>query len=204
MDAVRIIREMRTATDGQYPRFAVWENVPGAFSSNGGEDIKVVLDEIEGLGFVVDLNVLDAQYMGVPQRRRRIFALCQSVDFIRQMMTPTSWSIITQLLTEILLCILSEQLNLYEKEPKNSVWKQRKLTVDGLQRKMRLFSIETRENFEMLLNNWVETCQIHLSEPYCSESHSEKLDTTIKAATNKNEFLTEMELEKLFGSISRS
>lgn len=202
--AIRIINEMREATNGTYPRFIVWENVPGAFSSNGGEDIKVVLDEIEGLGFVVDLNVLDAQYMGVPQRRRRIFALCQSVDFIRQMMTPTSWSIITQLLTEILLCILSEQLNLYEKEPKNSVWKQRKLTVDGLQRKMRLFSIETRENFEMLLNNWVETCQIHLSEPYCSESHSEKLDTTIKAATNKNEFLTEMELEKLFGSISRS
>lgn len=204
MDAIRIIREMRIATRGRYPRFAVWENVPGAFSSNGGEDIKVVLDEIEGLGFVVDLNVLDAQYMGVPQRRRRIFALCQSVDFIRQMMTPTSWSIITQLLTEILLCILSEQLNLYEKEPKNSVWKQRKLTVDGLQRKMRLFSIETRENFEMLLNNWVETCQIHLSEPYCSESHSEKLDTTIKAATNKNEFLTEMELEKLFGNMSKS
>jgi len=204
MDAVRIIREMRRASGGEYPRFIVWENVPGAFSSNGGQDIQVVLNELEKLGFVIDMNVLDAQYMGVPQRRRRIFALCISADFIRQMRTPTSLSIITQLLTEILLCILSEQLNLYEKEPKNSVWKQRKLTVDGLQRKMRLFSIETRENFEMLLNNWVETCQIHLSEPYCSESHSEKLDTTIKAATNKNEFLTEMELEKLFGSISRS
>lgn len=202
--AVRIIRQMRTATGGGYPRFAVWENVPGAFSSNKGEDIKAVLDELEGLGFIIDMNVLDAQFMGVPQRRRRIYALCTSADFTRQMTTPISWSIITQLLTEILLCILSDQLNLYEKELKNSVWKQKKLTADGLQRKMKLFSIETRESFEMLLNNWIETCQIHLSEPYYSESHSEKLDTTIKAATNKNEFLTEMELEKLFGSISRS
>ncbi len=202
--AIRIIKEMRDATDGQCPRFAIWENVPGAFSSNKGQDIKTVLDELEGLGFIIDMNVLDAQFMGVPQRRRRIYALCTSADFTRQMTTPISWSIITQLLTEILLCILSDQLNLYEKEPKNSVWKQKKLTADGLQRKMKLFSIETRESFEMLLNNWIEICQIHLSEPYCSESHSEKLDTTIKAATNKNEFLTEMELEKLFGSISRS
>ncbi len=204
MEAVRIIREMRTATDGQYPRFAVWENVPGAFSSNGGEDIKVVLDEIEGLGFVVDLNVLDAQYMGVPQRRRRIFALCQSVDFIRQMMTPTSWSIITQLLTEILLCILNEALNLYEKEPKGSVWRQRKLTADGLQRKMKLFSIEARKDFEKLLTDWAGICQIHLKEQSYLVDPSEKSDITIKTDTFKNEFLMGMEPEELFGSILKS
>lgn len=83
---------MRTATNGQYPRFAVWENVPGAFSSNGGEDFRAVLEEITeaeipmptsgkwaNAGMVrtdtVDLawRVLDAQYWGVPQRRRRIF-----------------------------------------------------------------------------------------------------------------------------------
>ena len=46
MEAVRIIKEMRRATHGKYPKFAVWENVPGAFSSNKGEDFRTVLEEI--------------------------------------------------------------------------------------------------------------------------------------------------------------
>ena len=46
LDAARIIKEMRTATNGMYPTFAVWENVPGAFSSNGGEDFRAVLEEL--------------------------------------------------------------------------------------------------------------------------------------------------------------
>ena len=46
MEAVRIIKEMRSSTDGLYPTFAVWENVPGAFSSNGGEDFRAVLEEL--------------------------------------------------------------------------------------------------------------------------------------------------------------
>ena len=45
MEAVRIIREMREATNGRYPTFALWENVPGAFSSNKGEDFRIVLEE---------------------------------------------------------------------------------------------------------------------------------------------------------------
>lgn len=92
MDAIRIIRQMRTATGGKYPRFAVWENVPGAFSSNKGQDFRAVLEEITeseipmpasgkwaNAGMVrtsgVDLawKIFDAQYWGVPQRRKRIF-----------------------------------------------------------------------------------------------------------------------------------
>lgn len=97
MEAVRIIREMREATHDQYPRFAVWENVPGAFSSNRGEDFRCVLEEFvrlcgwegtvslpqsgkwrpagEVLGddFSIAWRVLDAQYWGVPQRRKRIY-----------------------------------------------------------------------------------------------------------------------------------
>lgn len=46
MEAVRIIKEMRVKTGGLYPTFAVWENVPGAFSSNGGEDFRAVLEEL--------------------------------------------------------------------------------------------------------------------------------------------------------------
>ncbi len=97
MDAVRIIKEMREATNGVYPRFAVWENVPGAFSSNKGEDFKIVLEELikivapravmpsvprkgwsyadhyRGDGWSLAYRVFDAQYWGVPQRRRRIY-----------------------------------------------------------------------------------------------------------------------------------
>ena len=45
-EAVRIIKEMREATDGKYPRYAVWENVPGALSSNNGDDFRCVLEEL--------------------------------------------------------------------------------------------------------------------------------------------------------------
>ncbi|MCD8299699.1 MAG: DNA cytosine methyltransferase, partial [Clostridiales bacterium] len=94
-EAVRIIKEMRCATDGKYPRYAVWENVPGAFSSNGGGDFEAVLEalcsvcletvslprpekwpaagEILGDGFSIAWRTLDAQYWGVPQRRKRIY-----------------------------------------------------------------------------------------------------------------------------------
>ena len=94
-EAVRIIKEMRCATNGKYPRFAVWENVPGAFSSNKGEDFRCVLESlcrvrdetvsvprhekwsaagnIVADGFSIAWRVLDAQYWGVPQRRNRIF-----------------------------------------------------------------------------------------------------------------------------------
>ena len=96
MEAVRIIKEMREATNGLYPRFALWENVPGAFSSNKGEDFRIVLEELikivepeavmpavpakgwayadsyVGDGWSLAYRVFDAQYWGVPQRRRRI------------------------------------------------------------------------------------------------------------------------------------
>lgn len=94
-EAIRIIKEMREFTNGEYPKFAVWENVPGAFSSNGGEDFKCVLEafvsvceqgvsipkptkwggagEIVGNGYSVAWRTLDAQCWGVPQRRKRIY-----------------------------------------------------------------------------------------------------------------------------------
>ena len=46
MEAVRIIKEMRSSTNGLYPTFAIWENVPGVFSSNNGEDFRAVLEEL--------------------------------------------------------------------------------------------------------------------------------------------------------------
>jgi site-specific DNA-cytosine methylase len=104
MDQVRIVKEMRDydarvnarTGDDVRPRYMVWENVPGAFSSNGGEDFRAVLEEIArivekdavipgppngkwqtvgcivGDGWSIAWRVLDAQFWGVPQRRRRI------------------------------------------------------------------------------------------------------------------------------------
>ncbi|MBR2258195.1 MAG: DNA cytosine methyltransferase [Blautia sp.] len=99
-EAVRIIKEMREATDGKYPRYCVWENVPGAFSSNGGDDFRAVLEAVIGIkeegvqvpapedhrwpkadvylgdGWSLAYRVFDAQYWGVPQRRARIYLVC--------------------------------------------------------------------------------------------------------------------------------
>ena len=73
-EATRIIKEMQNATGGTFPRVAVWENVPGALSSNKGADFAVVLDEMAECGaLVLEWAVLDARWFGVPQRRRRIF-----------------------------------------------------------------------------------------------------------------------------------
>jgi len=77
-EATRIIKEMRDGTDGIFPRVAVWENVPGAFSSNEGHDFGSVLDGLAESGALgIEWAVLDARWFGVPQRRRRIFVIAE-------------------------------------------------------------------------------------------------------------------------------
>jgi DNA (cytosine-5)-methyltransferase 1 len=73
-EGIRIIRELREATNGRYPRVSVWENVAGALNSNKGADFGVILNEMAAAGALVqEWRLLDAQYFGVPQRRRRVF-----------------------------------------------------------------------------------------------------------------------------------
>jgi DNA-cytosine methyltransferase len=75
-EATRIIKEMRNATESIYPRVVIWENVPGALSSNNGADFGAVIDTLADIGAVdIQWSVLDAQHFGVPQRRRRIFVV---------------------------------------------------------------------------------------------------------------------------------
>lgn len=62
----RLVRDIQ-------PRWIVWENVPGAFSTNGGQDFGAFAGALAELGYGLAWRVLDAQYWGVPQRRRRIF-----------------------------------------------------------------------------------------------------------------------------------
>lgn len=110
MEQIRVIKEMRendrrnNGRSGQYirPRYMVWENVPGALSSNKGEDFRCVLEEtakivqedavipeppngrwsysgaIMGDGWSIAWRIHDAQFWGVPQRRKRI---CLIADF---------------------------------------------------------------------------------------------------------------------------
>jgi DNA-cytosine methyltransferase len=73
-EAVRIIKEMRDATNGTFPRWTVWENVAGALSSNNGRDFATVINEMAKAGACLqEYALLDAQHFGVPQRRRRVF-----------------------------------------------------------------------------------------------------------------------------------
>ena len=73
-DFTRLLREIR-------PRWFVWENVPGAFSTHSGRDFGTFLGTLADLGFGLAWRVLDAQYFGVPQRRRRIFLVGYLGDY---------------------------------------------------------------------------------------------------------------------------
>jgi DNA (cytosine-5)-methyltransferase 1 len=75
-EGIRIIKELQKETNGQYPRISIWENVVGALNSNRGADFGIILDEMAEAGaLVIEWAVLDAQYFGVPQRRRRVFVI---------------------------------------------------------------------------------------------------------------------------------
>lgn len=103
-EAIRIIKEMRDATANEFPRYGIYENVPGAFSSNHGDDFRCVLeafvqiceptaevppmpkggwpyaDLLLGDGWSVGYRTFDAQYWGVPQRRRRLYLVASFRD----------------------------------------------------------------------------------------------------------------------------
>lgn len=109
-EMTRIIKEMRESTNGKYPKYIIWENVPGAFSSNNGNDFLAVLQsfaeiaeddvliprpatrgkterfawtnsgEVVGDGWSIAWRTVDAQYWGVPQRRRRIYLVADFAD----------------------------------------------------------------------------------------------------------------------------
>ena len=75
-EGIRVINEIRKATDGRYPRISIWENVYGALTSNKGADFRVILAEMAEAGSILsEWRVLDARFFGVAQRRRRVFVI---------------------------------------------------------------------------------------------------------------------------------
>lgn len=75
-EAIRIIKEMQHATQHQFPRFVIWENVAGAVNSTSGWDFAAVIDSLAERGAMdISWRILDARFFGVPQRRRRVFVV---------------------------------------------------------------------------------------------------------------------------------
>lgn len=150
LQAVRIVKEMLEATSGEYPRYCVFENVPGLLSSNNGEDFKTCLDLVQELGFIPDANFLDAQYMGLAQRRKRVFITWVNVEHLLSKRTITSDSIILQLLTEILRGNLAGLLAASGIERKGFTVLGLKDVGGGLLKRIKLFSLQKEDRLAML------------------------------------------------------
>jgi DNA (cytosine-5)-methyltransferase 1 len=82
-DRGNLALEFLRLADSTRPRWMVWENVPGVLSSNGGRDFGSILGGMVELGYGFAYRVLDAQYFGVPQRRRRVFLVGHLGDWRR-------------------------------------------------------------------------------------------------------------------------
>lgn len=148
--AVRIIKEMFESTNGEYPKFLIFENVPGLLSSNKGEDFITALDMLQNIGFIPDPNILDAQDMGVPQRRKRVYITWANVNYILSKKTNLSDSITLQLLTEILQINLVDLLIVLGIERRKSAVLGLKYYEDGLNRRINLFSLQKESHLHRL------------------------------------------------------
>ncbi len=137
-----------------HPAWVVVENVPGLLSSNHGRDFALILDTLVDLGYIIDVDILDAQDFGVPQRRKRVFIVCQHVESLLKRKTHSSALTIAQCFIEMLVSILvvrnTKSLNGY-----SSSASARSLSVDGLTRRMKLFGLLSHNGGfrKMLLSN---------------------------------------------------
>ena len=133
------------------PRWFVLENVPGLLSSGNGEDFRILLDTIEEMHYVPDVDILDAHFFGVPQRRRRVFVVCQSVEDIQRQKTISSALTIAQCLAEVLA------LNLGVLRSLSSEGLQHLGCADGepnrsLLRRIKLFGMDSESQVRLLLD----------------------------------------------------
>lgn len=170
VQAVRVIREMLDATNREYPKFVVFENVPGMLSSNKGNDFVAALDMMSELRFIPDPNIHDAQYCGVPQRRRRIGIAWANTDAILKKRTILSDSIMLQCLSEILLIDLTEALQVFGIEPKGQQYRVKWLSEDGRRRRIELFSLQKENALQMWQQRLDEMQATYQNAQDCSAS----------------------------------
>lgn len=163
---VRVVAEKK-------PNVVVWENVPGALSDST-DAVHCLLDALDELGYVYDMDILDAQYFGVPQRRRRIFVCAQSLTYLLKQRTISSALITAQCVAELLalnLAALSGRSNLDSES-----W-----TFDAsnpalsLQKRMQSFSLGNPEVVSILAENLDD----HLPLCGCGPEDSESRRGTI-------------------------
>lgn len=170
VQAVRVIREMLDATNREYPKFVVFENVPGMLSSNKRNDFVAALDMMSELRFIPDPNIHDAQYCGVPQRRRRIGIAWANTDAILKKRTILSDSIMLQCLSEILLIDLTEALQVFGIEPKGQQYRAKWLSEDGRRRRIELFSLQKENALQMWQQRLDEMQATYQNGQDCSAS----------------------------------
>jgi len=133
------------------PAWLLIENVPGMLSSNGGGDFRIVMDALSDLGYIIDPNIYDAQHFGVPQRRRRVFLICQLLDHSLQSKTTSSALMLAQCLIETSLLSLTV---LSQGSARGSApWDSPARCADGLRKRIKLFGMERQ--LESICKTWL-------------------------------------------------
>ena len=139
-------------------------------SSNKGNDFIAALDMMSELRFIPDPNIHDAQYCGVPQRRRRIGIAWANTDAILKKRTILSDSIMLQCLSEILLIDLTEALQVFGIEPKGQQYRAKWLSEDGRRRRIELFSLQKENALQMWKQRLDEMQATYQNAQDCSAS----------------------------------
>ena len=145
IEYIRLLNEIQ-------PDSFIWENVPGCTSTNKGNDLRMLLDAFQESGYLLDVDILDSQFFGIPQRRRRIFVCGISMEGILRRKTTSSALIIAKCLLSTLRDILAEASRLRERGREKLELPS--LLNDGLKKKINfLFRLgKQEEEWTSLLN----------------------------------------------------
>jgi DNA-cytosine methyltransferase len=155
-DCLRVVKDIR-------PNWVLIENVQGLLSSNNGNDFRIVLDSLQALGYIIDVDICDSQYFGVAQRRRRVFILCRHIKTIARKRSIISSAIIGQCITEILRSILIEAREASSIRSADLSYP-KCLSVDGRTKKMNLFGITTKKDWQELFVSFIEALPLSPKE----------------------------------------
>ena len=182
------------------PNWIIWENVPGFLSDNEGETARSFLDIMEELGYVIDIDILDAQFHGVPQRRRRVFVCGQSVTGLLRQKTISSGLTVAQCLIEsfqFALHVLYAQLIPENENLESQVGK----SVLSLRKRIKLFGMDSEDQASLLLTNLTALLPSLGNMPFVSDSENGNDHSEILGSTKSPRLQEEMENIEGFQSI---